>query len=402
MSSGFFSGMEYAVSLVHKKIDGIAKLTGGPGMKKLIILAIGVILVCAESAYSGPVISTINGVVSHNQTVDISGSGFGSNGLDVEWLGKTIDQSTPGAIFSKSGWNAGQDSDSWNAVRIDGTTKHSGTNSMVAKWDGDPRRYGSTAFFNRGKTIDSIYMTWWVKFQFTGPSGQWKIFRLRPDSYVNDVSPEIYMTSWYSSGMKQAFLRPSSTDSQWISTSSDVSGVLWLGGDDMPRSGEWVRMECYAKGSSQGQKNGTFTYTIQRPGSAIRIPVKYINNLMTYGASQSDRWQYVVLGQYWGNGGEDAKAWYDDVFFQFGSQARVEIGDKSTWDSCTFREIQVPASWDDGSISMSVNSGSFASDQNAFLYVVDASGNVNAQGYPIKIGVGSTDAPTRLRIVSYE
>jgi hypothetical protein len=249
-------------------------------------------------------------------------------------------------------------------------------------------------------------MTWWIKFKHVGPAGQWKIWRLRPDNKVNDISPEFYQNAWYSSAMKQAYMRPSNTDSEWLSKDAQKSGVLWLNDEDVPKPDEWVRMEYFIKPSGQGKTDGTFTYFIHRPGDTISNPINYRNNLMTYGPNQTKRWQYVVFGQYWGNGGLDAKAWYDDIYMQFGSQARVEIGDKSTWNSCTYREIQVPTSWTSDKITITSNTGSFPAGSSAYLYVVDSNGLVNSNGYKLIIGQSistiqkPSTAPTGLRIVN--
>jgi hypothetical protein len=84
----------------------------------------------------------------------------------------------------------------------------------------------------------------------------------------------------------------------------------------------------------------------------------------------------------------------DDIYVQ-DTRARVEIGNASTWSACTQREIQKPTSWSNGTISFTLNQGTFRSGQQVYLYVVDASGQVNAAGYPMVIGSGQVaTAPT--------
>ena len=77
--------------------------------------------------------------------------------------------------------------------------------------------------------------------------------------------------------------------------------------------------------------------------------------------------------------------------------ARVEISDKATWDdspaSTAQREVQIPTAWSNGSITVTANLGAFACGQQAYLYVVDADGNVNANGLPVTLCDGDALAP---------
>ncbi|MPY87963.1 MAG: hypothetical protein GEU99_08585 [Luteitalea sp.] len=86
--------------------------------------------------------------------------------------------------------------------------------------------------------------------------------------------------------------------------------------------------------------------------------------------------------------------------------ARVMLGNASTLEKSTKREVQIPAKWADSSITVSVNLGTFGQGETVYLYVVDSNGNVNAEGHPVRVGGGSPGpeptvprAPTGLRIV---
>ena len=68
------------------------------------------------------------------------------------------------------------------------------------------------------------------------------------------------------------------------------------------------------------------------------------------------------------------------------------MGNASTYDNSTHREIQIPTAWSNTGITIKVNIGIFASNQPAYIYVTDANGNVNNQGYPVIIGA-ATSAP---------
>lgn len=89
---------------------------------------------------------------------------------------------------------------------------------------------------------------------------------------------------------------------------------------------------------------------------------------------------------------QDSYLYYDD-FYVDNTWARVMIGNNSNFSSCTHREIQIPTEWDDGSITITGNRGSFDPCEAYYLFVVDADGNVNTNGFPIRIVTGAGEAP---------
>jgi len=60
---------------------------------------------------------------------------------------------------------------------------------------------------------------------------------------------------------------------------------------------------------------------------------------------------------------------YDDVYMSY-TQARVEIGNQSTFSACTKRELQIPTIWTNTSISLTANPGSFADGEQAYLLLL--------------------------------
>jgi hypothetical protein len=62
--------------------------------------------------------------------------------------------------------------------------------------------------------------------------------------------------------------------------------------------------------------------------------------------------------------------------------------------ACTHREIQIPSAWSDTSITITLNKGSFANFNSAYLYVIDADGNVNTNGYLLSDGGGGNTPPS--------
>lgn len=78
------------------------------------------------------------------------------------------------------------------------------------------------------------------------------------------------------------------------------------------------------------------------------------------------------------------KTYYDDVYID-NSWARVEIGDKQSYDECVIREIQVPKKWgrvqlaNIDKISIELNQGALTSVVPVYLFVVNDQGVVSDQ-----------------------
>ena len=81
------------------------------------------------------------------------------------------------------------------------------------------------------------------------------------------------------------------------------------------------------------------------------------------------------------NGGDYADTYWDDVYVD-NSWARVEVGDSSTYANCTHREMQIPSSWSNSSVTVTVNQGSLSSLSGKYLFVVDENGDVSS-GYAL-------------------
>lgn len=81
--------------------------------------------------------------------------------------------------------------------------------------------------------------------------------------------------------------------------------------------------------------------------------------------------------------------WADNVYLDT-TWARVMIGDDPVFENCTLREPQIPSSWSDNDITVTVNTGEFPSGKEVYLFVVDADGNPSSGFGPVIIG-GTAD-----------
>jgi hypothetical protein len=348
------------------------------------------ILFFATSGQSAPVITSYD-----SGTGAIVGTGFGANTATPSW--DSMEAGTTGAYYAKSGWTPSNTTEAIDAAvpRYSIAQAHSGTKSMLIDYNKDSglNRYGGYITYDYGSAMAGIYLSYWVRTAWDGVhGGQWKMFRLSTQPSPTDITPEFVASCGSYSG---AIImdRPISTTCQWhwwngssvITNNPAVD--YYIGDANAPgppsHNNKWMRVEVYMVPSGQGTYDGTFIYRIHETGVSIRTGISYSGNLMTYGPDQASRIRYFILGHYSGDGYSTMQVYWDDVFVQKGTQARVELGDASTWATCTHREIQPQSAWSDTGITAPLNAGSFADPTTGYIYVVNADGTYNSDGYPV-------------------
>ena len=358
-------------------------------------------------------ISSVSSNAADEYNIVISGSSFGTNPLSIEWLGGlngNIEQGTVGTAFSKGNWTKDPTSDSRQTPIYTNEKSHSGAKSIKSYWPVQSQ-YTSAFTYDTGKNIGTLYMTFWVYFEHVDSAGQWKIFRIRPDSNYGDRDGEYYFNEWYNSD------HTISQGGHSLFCKYDGYAQCYPNSDDSLRwpasyvnNNKWIRLEVYGKESSgDNVRDADFDFKKHDQTSApisLLTNGPWIGNIKTRVDAGEDRWRYIVFENYWGNisagSGTGEKAYFDDIYIQVGTKARVEIGNNPIFTSCTHREIQFPTAWSDSSIAITFNKGSFVENDTVYLFVADANGNVNSQGYPVTIqkAVAPPSPPKGLRITN--
>ena len=83
--------------------------------------------------FAAPSISSILGTVEDGANISISGQGFGTHSLKIEWLGGpngNIESGKSGTVFSKSGWTVDSTSSAFQASEYSSVRAHSGEKSI--------------------------------------------------------------------------------------------------------------------------------------------------------------------------------------------------------------------------------------------------------------------------------
>ena len=329
-----------------------------------------IFLLITPRAFASPAISSYSGTMVSGQTVSVNGSGFGTHPLQVEFNGENIEAGANGASFSKSGWITGW---GWADPIYSTDAAHSGSKSL--KCTVNSSNYNCAFAYDMPNVLagQSLYLTWWVRYS-GGTGGQWKMLRLSGNQTIVDGAQELVFFNWLTS-TPQIVIDPATANDQtrWI------ANELFPAGD-----ANWYRMEVDLKAGSQGSGNGTLVVT--RTTSTGTITSSTVATNFNTHPSSGNNYGYAIWQNYCGNGITSANIWFDDMYIQYNTKARVEICSGGTWANRGVCEIQTPTNWSASSANIKINRGSFGAAASANLYVVDSTGSANSNGYAITFG----------------
>jgi hypothetical protein len=299
-----------------------------------------------------PSISSTSGTWSNGNSITISGSSFGSKGTAEPMVWATFDSDIdPTDLGTQTSWGSVGNM-AWSSD-YGGTAKASNGSGtwtlMVSKnyWTSD------------GQKI-YVYKKEKKNFTITDDSQNWKIWRMWASGYTY---PNIYAST--------------SNGRVYVEGMGSESGFWGL---DRTGTTDWVTVELIVRASTYGNKDGLLTvlYDNDVAGSGT---------IMTRDGTDSDymTMNFVIHGVLANSGSWDPawsdsnRMWADDVYVD-DTWARVVVGDASTWNGCSKKEMQIPSAWSGNSITVTAHQGGFGSFSGKYLYVIDADGNVSS-GY---------------------
>jgi hypothetical protein len=205
--------------------------------------------------------------------------------------------------------------------------------------------------------------------------GNFKIFGYSRQGSIYELPNNWYISQWDGGG--NGLYSATATDYETIvnDDSSQMNGGVFFGHmiNPLNASTTWVKQEVLIKMSSaagfikmweDGFQNVNYT--------GITDP--YQNTARSAGPGGFAR----------ACGSMNNRRYFADLYMDT-TQQRVVLGNASTYVNSTIREMQIPTSWNDTSIGISVNLGKFSSGQTAYLYVFDESGSTSATGFPVVI-----------------
>lgn len=331
------------------------------------------------SAYGAPSVSSVSGTVSHNSAVTVNGSGFGTKSpvAPAFWDAVSYSGLNNGSVIPIGGSNP------WPAycgsVRVYYKTANprgKWTAHYSNQWSTDAAKKGALdgAVVAGASSTGKLYATWWSYFSSTPHP---------PDNQSNKFA-RLLSGGWDDPGEGTVIWEPTMiysfafTNRQYLPS---IQGWVDWGGN-YPA---WNRMEMFVDSTGSHSPEFEAWANGESTGKYTSSPDQswYVNQLGCIGfdGSNTDASQQPTVD--WGE------------IYADSTRARVEICNASTKSGSNHCEIQIPqTTWVDGQLQIKVNQGSFADNSQAYLYVVDASGNANASGYPITFGSGGGGGDT--------
>lgn len=347
----------------------------------------------AFAVSAAPRLDNAPATFSHGQTVNISGADFGAKVPAAPLLWDTFENGTNGAAILES-------------------------NAVIGDWD-----YGAG--------YDNVYYTNAMHYGSSGTMAArnqfapWGIAGGDNSSLSkNGTFPVIYMdykrfypaSNGYSSNHKQYRMYGANDTIQvFVAHACEEWGVAEMSGVDQDDGGTYTGTEwdvkipvmnvwehyqlIFRESSTPTSKDGVIRMFVDGEESGFNRTNMNTRN------SASEHFDQIRIGHYldanprpgdnlFCDASNSAVIYHDNVYIDT-TWARVELGNAATYAASTHREIQIPTTWanDGTSITINVNTGTFAVGQTAYLYVFNAAGEVNNAGRPVVIGSGASVAP---------
>jgi len=339
----------------------------------------------AVIAYAAtPSISLINGTVTHGGVVTVNGTGFGIKSTVSPLLWDPVDgmyaSMNNGGIVPIGGANP------WTGYMLD-VPVHFKTTNARGKYIGKYTNTGSTDYAAKAALVGKnypgtkvLYVSWWM--------------------WVNKTACTASSSNKYTRFTDDGGWSANVQTVEWTPNSVTIYGV---GGPDYTawpatcgEIGAWQRMEKIVDNTSSPRPRVILSVDNAPRGAqpivASSSLLRDITGIYCLGFDGSNTAASQQPTVDWGE------------IYVDNTRARVEICNASTKAASNHCEIQIPqTTWVDGQIQIKINQGSFADNASAYLYVVDASGNVSP-GKQITFGSsgggGDSTAPTNVTVAT--
>lgn len=399
-----------------------------------ILISLVMLFGAGKSSEAAPSVSGISGNLSNGSQITISGNGFGTKPQAAPLI-SSYDHPVGSYNFADEGagtvaYSASPNIPWYNAYRttmnrVNSAPLRTGLYQSSIKVSYDPANIGGTDYHPLGYNHDLAdryaYISWWMYRDYS-TWNQWstsgantKFFRL----WTGQTNPRL-MTAFAhrtdalgnpdclsdgGDGLGSYYDGTGIFGYGWNIDYSACGAVAYMRGMYSPTTGnsscmgmlkEWEHWELF-------YDLGT-NFAASTPGTDGRAII--FKNGKTIADTSHIQWSQTgelntnriyLVGQVTGGRTVTGGNEYLDQVYIDNSMSHVFLSDKSdltNWarnSSAYHSEIQVPSNWSNNSLTFTLNQGSFTNGQQAYLYVVDANGNINSSGYPITIGASGED-----------
>ena len=359
-------------------------------------LIVAALALGAAGARAAPAVTHVSGTVADGHQITISGSGFGTGPallLFDDFGAGTVGQ-THGTTATVGTWN-----DAEGVVWSDPLL----SNGQGVRVMGSPGALISRKGF---PVTDEVFFSFidyvpdGYKFPAADAEESWPDISALKSAWLyhgqygySDTSEPDMIFVTYNGAYLSAV---GSNDGCGLSTFDINSDNGWLW-DTPIRYAFWVK----GNGLSAQGSDGFFKVT----NGETQINRSYHNYKAWFCDSQVtnvwDRMTFIGYIRSWASFADGHNFVMDDIYLATGdnAQARVEIGDASTYTACTRLALATTGSpgdsWASSSITATVREGTFTPPglANGYLYVITGDGSVNASGYPL-----APSAPVRASV----
>lgn len=353
-----------------------------------IIFLWAVFLAVPGFAFAAPAIIDAPASVLHRQSVTVSGSGFGVKSVAAPIKWETFEDGTNGALLNTTGfWSVYSDNPDGDKPQFSAAQNRHIASNKTAKFIYQRPDNGlhDVAIRNVPEfaTTRKIYFDYWIYFSWAAELDIHQIKTGRIGSGTGDsyVYPTLIDESWtYDGGSRNHYSECRNENT------SACAGTLSDYGSSYTNSA-WNHVQWEVSVDTESTSDGYYKIWLNGQPWAEQTGADMVIGANTF--------RQVWLGTYLGNSviSMSNTLYYDDVYIDSSLQ-RIEIGNASTYASCTHRETQIPTAWADDSIGFTANQEAFTNEQ-AYIYVVDENGEANAEGFPIQFSSSSDiTAPT--------
>lgn len=333
-----------------------------------------------------PRIDKFTGQLTHGNSITITGASFGTKPSPVPLKYDDFESGTVGNDLG-NGWDIS------NGCGANGTNPKysstvfrggSSTKSARVVFDGSCIGGGTSNAANfaiRNRAMPKLYLDFWYNLDSIPPySRNHKLFRIHSDKYTPNIYYQIYCATQPRASLIQDMPNGNLPPNQY-----DALVNLDPGYAAEYLNGKWSHFQVYFEESTPGQYNGTAEIWID----GVKV-VDRVNNFWNHGTNENGAyWSDLYFGNYFAHDAGNcaahtasASTYWDNVYVDT-TRARVELCSSSTWNNRRHCEIQIPQAWSSNEIGIKLNQGSFNTfnDKSLFLYVVDANGLVNQNGF---------------------
>lgn len=327
--------------------------------------------------FAAPSISSVSGIIANGQTINIVGSGFGSG--PTVFLFDDFEKGTNGSTIL-SGTGSAQvgkwDDVSEGPCTYSNTYKLSG--SLAFRGNFNSYDWGSIEA-NFPANTRKVYGSWWwyipagtpLPGQGTTDGLNWKTVWIYDTISNNNITlPNIHGDIEYhvfGNNLQYPL-------DDWIILNYS--------------SGKWMHIQAYVEVNSDG-RGKVKLWELTTSG--------VIQRMNASGSWNNGNPFRTISFNAMGRKTPNCYPYFDDVYVAIGDNAlaRIEIGNNPVYENCTKLTKATPDSWTTSSITAKVRQGAFSSSENAYLFVIDSTGNASP-GYPIQFNsagsVGNGDS----------